>query len=103
MSKFIPDPGLLFYASVREKTQSVATDFGVQTVVVSTNDQSYSNRVLKCIAADNHAVIAQVVWCQYNLGIGKTKMLPLEDFIFKPLGPGVAKALKLVDETDSKM
>lgn len=92
MSKFTPDPGTLFYADAT--TVHVRQIGGGDTAVaVKEKDRSYSEKVLRCVAADDRTVIADVVWG--NAYGDKRRMLLRSEYAFQPLGPGIAQALGL--------
>jgi hypothetical protein len=91
MSKFTPDTGTLFYA---ETTVSLTRQVGSgnTAVVTKEKDRSYCDKVLRCVAFDDRVVVADVVYGGY----GKDRrMLVRSEFLFEPLGPGIAQALGL--------
>lgn len=92
MSKFIPDPGTLFYAdATTAHVRKIGS--GDTAVAVKEKDRSYCEKVLRCVAADHRVVIADVVWgAAYS---DKRRMLVRSEYSFQPLGPGIAQALGL--------
>lgn len=92
MSKLTPEPGSLFYAEPsRVMTRNVGQ--GETAVAVREKDRSYAERVLRCVAFDDRAVIAEIVW-GHSYGDAK-RMLLRSEYTFEPVGPTVAAALGL--------
>lgn len=93
MSAFIPTPGTLFYARSR-LVFSHASGEGETATVIKQADRSYHSAVMRCKAADDYSVVAEVVHGDtYGKG---SHMLLLHEFNFHPVGPDVAAALGLV-------
>lgn len=93
MSNFTPDPGTLFYASTTiVHVREIMNDN--TAVAVRAKDRTNNSLVFRCVALDDHAVIADAVW---GLGFAEKsrRMLLRSEYTFQPLGPGVAQALDL--------
>lgn len=92
---FTPDPGTLFYASgtrayVKHGTTGPFGDVVEKEVVL---DRSYATKVLRCVAFDERAIVADVV---FGDSYGPTRRMLLRgEHVFMPVGPGVAEALGL--------
>lgn len=90
MSKFVPQPGMLFYADTTVAHVRHIGD-GETSVAVKEKDRSYAEKVLRCIAIDARVVIAEVAW---GYGDGR-RMLLRGEYEFSPVGPGVLAAIGL--------
>jgi hypothetical protein len=92
MSKFTPDLGMLFYAdSTAAYMRQIGS--GDTAVELKEKDLRYCDKVLRCVAADDRTVIANVVWGESH-GAAR-RMLLRSEYVFQPLGPGIAQALGL--------
>lgn len=96
MSKFIPNPGTLFYA-VCTRLIHRESGFGITATILSTPDRSWHDAIFRAVAADDRVLVGDIVHgCGY-VSI-KRVTLALADFNFMPVGPDVVKALGLADE-----
>ena len=96
---FFPAAGNLFYATFRTlRRDDDATADGVLVRVVSEkDDKNLHEKVFSCVAADTHAVVADVAF-GYNWG---RRVLTRHAYKFHPVGPEVAMALGLVKPDSS--
>lgn len=96
MSKFIPNPGTLFYA-VCTRTIHRDVGFGLTATVVTTPDRAWHDAIFRAVAADDRMLVGDIVHgCGY-VSI-KRVTLAVADFNFMPVGPDVVAALGLADE-----
>ena len=89
---FVPTPGTLFYA---ESTVSYVREIGSGSTATAVRqpDRSHLGDVFRCIAVDDRAVIARIVWG--SSPADTPRMLLRKDSAFHPVGPTVAAALAL--------
>lgn len=92
MSKMTPDPGTLFYAESR-KTLTRQIGSGDTAVAVRDKDRSFAEVVFRCVAFDDRAVIADIVWGDRYCDT--KRMLLRSEYTFHPVGPEVVAALGL--------
>ena len=95
MSNFTPQPGMLFYADC-QRVFLKESGGPFSTILFKQQDRSYSTSVMKCTAVDDRAVIAIVV--HGGFGSEPPRLLLRKDYVFLPLGPGIAVSLGICDD-----
>lgn len=104
MSKYIPTAGQLFYAESLpfERHVQVGNPFQMTVTAVRERDRSYDNSVFRAVAVDDWLVVAER---QTDRDSTRDSIVPpiqrlrRADFVFRPVGPDVAKALGLAIDT----
>lgn len=91
MSKFIPRPGMLAYITVLPREHTHVKENG-ELAVVTQQDNSYSDQVFRCIAADDTHVLAK---CVFGGWLKDPQLFKLSRYRFDPVGPEIARALNL--------
>ncbi|HEU6454006.1 MAG TPA: hypothetical protein VN201_00925 [Roseateles sp.] len=104
MSAFTPCKGDLFY--IRFKPIKRVINDGpfsggtVEARVIEQQDGSYSGDVFECVGRDDHAIAGKA-----RHGCGWRGDIPItfvrSECVFSPVGPEIAQALGLVQQTDA--
>lgn len=101
MSKYIPSINHLCYIRVlpRERTIEVDNGFGLPTQqVILEHDNSFSNRVFRCVGFDDSVVVCKSV---YGGFCDDPQIFRRDLYQFLPVGPLVAKALGITTDEDA--
>ena len=102
---FIPYTGVLFYARSAPWTKVIETvdkaTFMPVLEKVTMEDNSYRDRIFRCVAADDSVILGNtVVGPKYSDG---PTMFTLDGrYIFAPVGPEIIKYFKLEENSSNE-